>query len=67
MLGKCSKDKAQSISKIHLAIDLRGHCCYPVAGEHDFGTLDCSGSNYWLGDRVLVIIAVMEKAIEMIL
>jgi hypothetical protein len=38
--------------------------CHPVAGKYDFGALDRSGSNSRLGDRVLVLIAVIEKAIE---
>jgi hypothetical protein len=50
-----------------LTVNNWGDRCHPVAGKPDFVTLNRSGSNSRIGDRVLVIIAVMEKAIEMIL
>jgi hypothetical protein len=50
-----------------LTVNDWGDRCHPVAGKYDFGALDRSGINSRLGDRVLVIIAVMEQAIEMIL
>jgi hypothetical protein len=50
-----------------LTVNNWGDRCHPVAGKPNFGTLDCSGINSRLGDQILVTIAVIEKAIEMIL
>jgi hypothetical protein len=67
MARSCSTSINYGIKTIDFTVNNWVDRCHPIAGKPDFGTLDCSGSNSRLGDRVLVIIAVMEKAIEMIL
>jgi hypothetical protein len=67
MVRNCSTSADQSIKIAHFTVNNWIDRCHSVAGKPDFGILDRSGSNSRFGDRFLVIIAVMEQAIEMIL
>jgi hypothetical protein len=55
------------IKTTHFPVNNWGDRYNPVAGQPNFETLNRSSSNSRLGDRVLVIIAVMDQAIEMML